>query len=55
MDRHDKLSQYSIVTLHFTPHKLRNDKALVMATMKTAYESGAARPRLRITALPAVG
>lgn len=55
MDRHDKLSQYSIVTLHFTPHKLRTDRAFVMATMKAAYESGTARPRLRITALPAVG
>jgi hypothetical protein len=55
MDRHDKLGQYSIVTLHFTPYKLRNDRAFVMSTMKAAYESGAARPRLRITALPAVG
>jgi hypothetical protein len=55
MDRHDKLSQYSIVTLHFTPHKLRSDRAFVMTTMKAAYESGTARPRLRITALPAVG
>ena len=55
MDRHDKLSQHSIVTLHFTPHRLRNDRAFVMAAMKAAYQSGAARPRLQITALPAVG
>ncbi len=55
MDRHDKLSQYSIVTLHFTPHRLRHDRAFVMAAMKAAYQSGATRPRLQITALPAVG
>ena len=55
MDRHDRLSQYSIVTLHFSPHKLRSDPAFVMAKMKNAYKSGIARPRLRITTLPAVG
>ena len=37
-----------------TPHKLRSDRAFVMTTMKNAYKSGTARPRLRITALPAV-
>jgi hypothetical protein len=55
MDRHDQLSQYSIVTLHFTPHKLRSDQAFVITKMKNAYKSGVARPRLRITTLPAVG
>jgi hypothetical protein len=55
MDRHDQLSQYSIVTLHFTPHKLRSDQAFVITKMKNAYKSGIARPRLRITTLPAVG
>ena len=55
MDRHDQLSQYSIVTLHFTPHKLRSDQAFVITKMKNAYKSGISRPRLRITALPAVG
>ena len=54
MDRHDQLSQHSIVTLHFTPHKLRSDQVFVMTKMKNAYQSGTARPRLRITALPAV-
>jgi hypothetical protein len=55
MDRHDQLSQHSIVTLHFTPHKLRSDQVFVMTKMKNAYQSGTARPRLRITTLPAVG
>lgn len=53
MDRHDQLSQYSIVTLHFTPHKLRTDQAFVTAKLKNAYKSGAARPRLDIRAVPA--
>lgn len=53
MDRHDKLGQYSIVTLHFTPHKLRTDQAAVLVMLKNAYKSGVARPRLAIKAIPA--
>jgi hypothetical protein len=53
MDRHDQLSQYSIVTLHFTPHKLRTDQGFVIAKLKNAYKSGIARPRLHLTTLPA--
>jgi hypothetical protein len=53
MDRHDQLSQYSIVTLHFTPHKLRSDQAFVISVLKNAYKSGRGRPRLDIRALPA--
>lgn len=55
MDRHDRLSQYSIVTLHFTPQRLRSDPAFVVARLRNAYRSGTARPRLNITALPAPG
>jgi hypothetical protein len=55
MDRHAQLGQYSIVTLHFTPHMLRSDPAPVIAKMKNAYKSGIARPRLRITTLAAPG
>lgn len=55
MDRHDELSQHAIVTLHFTPHKIRTDKAFVMTKMRNAYKTGIGRPRLPITALPAVG
>ena len=54
MDRHDQLSQYSIVTLHFTPHKLRTDQAFVIAKLKNAYKSGIARPRLTIKTVAAV-
>lgn len=53
MDRHDKLGQYAIVTLHFSPHKLRSEQAYVIAMLKNAYTSGIARPRLHIKAVPA--
>jgi len=53
MDRHSDLGQHSIVTLHFTPHKLRNDQATVIRKMTNAYNSGIQRPRLPIKAVPA--
>jgi hypothetical protein len=55
MDRHTNLGQYSIVTLHFTPYKLRAEPALVMRKMTNAYNSGITRPRLPIKAVPAKG
>jgi hypothetical protein len=53
MDRHSKLGQYGIVTLHFTPYKLRKDPAFAIERMTNAYEAGIARPRLAIKAVPA--
>lgn len=53
MDRHDQLSQHAIVTLHFTPYKIRSDRAFVIAKLKNAYKSGIARPPLNIKTLPA--
>jgi hypothetical protein len=55
MDRHTDLGQYSIVTLHFTPHKIRTQPALVIKRMTSAYNSGITRPRLPIVAVPAGG
>jgi hypothetical protein len=55
MDRHDQLSQFAIVTLHFTPHRLRGDQAFVIAQLKNAYKSGIARPRLDIRTVRASG
>jgi hypothetical protein len=55
MDRHTELGQHSIVTLHFTPHKIRTDPAFVIAKMTGAYNSGITRPRLPIKAVPARG
>jgi len=45
--------QDRMVTLHFTPHKLRSDQAFVISVLKNAYKSGRGRPRLDIRALPA--
>jgi hypothetical protein len=53
MDRHAQLGQYSIVTLHFTPHRLRTGPAFVITRLRNAYTSGAARPRLDIRTVPA--
>jgi hypothetical protein len=53
MDRHSDLGQYSIVTLHFTPHKIRTEPAFVIKRMTNAYNSGIARPRLPIKTVPA--
>ena len=53
MDRHSDLGQYSIVTLHFTPHKIRTEPAFVIKRMTNAYNSGITRPRLAIRTVPA--
>ena len=53
MDRHARLGEHAIVTLHFTPHKLRAEQGFVITKMRNAYKAGIARPRLPITALPA--
>jgi len=55
MDRHTELGQHSIVTLHFTPSKLRTQPAWVMSKMVNAYKSGIAKPRLPIKAVAARG
>ncbi len=52
MDRHARLGQHSVVTLHFTPHRLRTDQGFVMTAMRNAYHSGITRPPLPITTLP---
>lgn len=53
MDRHSDLGQYSIVTLHFTPHKIRTEPVAVTKKIVNAYNSGITRPRLPIKAVPA--
>jgi hypothetical protein len=53
MDRHSDLGQYSIVTLHFSPHKIRTEPTFVIERMTNAYNSGITRPRLPIKAVPA--
>lgn len=55
MDRHTGLGQHGIVTLHFSPNKLRKDPAFVIERIRNAFTSGTARPRLNIKAVPAPG
>jgi hypothetical protein len=55
MDRHAQLGQYAIVTLHFTPRKLRAEQALVITKLRNAYKTGVARPRVIIKTVPATG
>jgi hypothetical protein len=53
MDRHARFGEHAIVTLHFTPHKLRTEQAPVITKMTNAHKAGITRPRLPITALSA--
>jgi hypothetical protein len=53
MDRHARFGEHAIVTLHFSPHKLRAEPGLVTATIRNAYKAGTTRPPLPITALSA--
>lgn len=53
MDRHSGLGKYGIVTLHFTPRRLREDPAFVIDTIRKAINAGSARPRLGIRTVPA--
>jgi hypothetical protein len=53
MDRHSTFGGHGIVTLHFTPHKLRTEQAFVVTRLRNAYKAGTERPRLPIAALPA--
>jgi hypothetical protein len=53
MTRHSDLGQYGIVTLHVTPHQLRTQPDLFTRKATNAYNTGIARPRLNILALPA--
>jgi hypothetical protein len=53
MDRHARFGEHAIVTLHFSPHKLRAEQAFVITKLNNAYKAGTSRPCLPITALPA--
>jgi hypothetical protein len=51
-DRHDRLVEYGILPLHFTPNRIRTDPAGVIATIRQTLEQGSRRPPLPIRALP---
>lgn len=55
MNRHSDLGQYGIVTLHFSPRRLRKEPASVIDRIRNAIQTGSARPRLNIKTVPASG
>jgi hypothetical protein len=54
-DRHDRLIAHGILLLHFPPKRIKTDPAGIIKELRSAIEEGQRRPRLPITALPAVG
>lgn len=48
MSRHDRMSAHGIIVLHFTPAQIRHDSARVIALIRSALASGAARPPLAL-------
>jgi hypothetical protein len=51
--RHNMMSQYSIVVLHFLPNTLTQDATGILVQLRGALTAGHARPRLTVTAVPA--
>ena len=51
-ERHDRLTAYGILPLHFSPKRIKTDPAGVIADLRDAIEQGLRRPPLPITALP---
>jgi very-short-patch-repair endonuclease len=46
MSRHTWMSAHGIIVLHFTPAQIRHESAMVIAQIRSALASGAARPPL---------
>jgi very-short-patch-repair endonuclease len=53
MRRHEKLSAHGIITLHFTPRRIREEPEAVVAAIRDALAAGEARPPLAIHISPA--
>ena len=51
--RHAAMSAHGIVVLHFTPQQIKKEGATVTANLRSALETGRARPPLPIKAVPA--
>jgi hypothetical protein len=51
-ERHDRLTAYGILPLHFSPKRIKTDPAGVIRDLREAIEQGLRRPPLPITALP---
>jgi hypothetical protein len=53
--RHDAMSAHGIITLHFTPRRIRHEAASVAAVIRDALRAGQARPPLKVRAVAAAG
>ncbi|MGE5290119.1 MAG: hypothetical protein ACM3ML_23625 [Micromonosporaceae bacterium] len=53
MRRHEALGAYGIITLHFTPRRIRREPAEVVTAIRSALKAGRDRPPLPIRAVPA--
>jgi very-short-patch-repair endonuclease len=51
--RHAAMSAHGIVVLHFTPQQIKKEGATVTANLRSALETGRARPPLPIRTVPA--
>lgn len=51
--RHAQMSAHGIIVMHFTPRRLRAERAIVARELCKAYESGLKRPKLPIQTVPA--
>jgi hypothetical protein len=52
MARQDKMGSHGIIVLHFSPQRIRTEQAKVVSELRLALQSGSARPRLDIRAVP---
>src|SRR6266571_208431 len=53
MRRQEQLGAYGVITLHFTPRRIRDEPASVASAIRNALKAGRARPPLPIRAVPA--
>ena len=54
-ERHDKLTAYGILALHFSPKRIKADPAGVLREVRRAIEKGLERPPLPVKGLPPAG
>ena len=53
--RSTRMSALGINVMHFTPQRIRTEAAAVAAEIRSALESGRARPPLAVRTRPAAG
>jgi hypothetical protein len=53
LDRHDLMSSYGIIVMHFTPAQIRREPKAVARRLGAALTAARDRPPLPVTARPA--